>query len=110
MHFNMHALSATSVKCDAIILSRHCSFGLSRGQGHEMSCLEKGFQLCKVEVGVEARGLMPDGALLRGFDLVPVQLLELASLASCGTHLRVTQQQLSPGQQAACSVSEQHAQ
>lgn len=51
---------------------------------------------------------MPDGALLRGFDLVPVQLLQLAPLAGCGTHLH-TAQQYSPAQQATCLVNEQHA-
>lgn len=52
--------------------------------------LEKGLQLSKVEVGVEAGGLVPDGALLGGLDLVPVQLLQLAPLACCRPHLHHT--------------------
>lgn len=49
--------------------------------------LEKGLQLSKVEVWVERRGLVPDGTLLRRFDLVPMQLLQLASLACSRSHL-----------------------
>lgn len=54
---------------------------------NKRSDLEKGFQLSKVEVGVEAGGLVPDSALLGGLDLVPVQLLQLAPLACCRPHL-----------------------
>ena len=49
--------------------------------------LEKGFQLSKVEVWVEGGGLVPDSALLRRLDLVPVQLLQLAPLACSWSHL-----------------------
>lgn len=53
-----------------------------------MPRLEQRLQLSKVEVGIEARALMPDGAFLGGFDLVPVELLQLAPLAGCGPHLQ----------------------
>ena len=49
--------------------------------------LEKGFQLSKVEVWVEGGGLVPDSALLRRLDLVPVQLLQLTPLACSWSHL-----------------------
>lgn len=52
-----------------------------------LSHLEERLQLSKIEVLVEARGLMPDGALLGSLDLVPMQLLQLAPLAGCGPHL-----------------------
>lgn len=53
--------------------------------------LKEGLQLSKVEVRVEARVLMPDGAFLRRFDLVPVQLLQLAPLACRWPHLQAMQ-------------------
>lgn len=53
--------------------------------------LKEGLQLSKVEVGVEARGLVPDGALLGGLDLVPMQLLQLPPLAGCWPHLCMKQ-------------------
>ena len=57
-----------------------------------LSDLEKRLQLCKVEAGVETRGLVPDGALLWRLDLVPMQLLQFAPLAGCGPHLHVSNQ------------------
>lgn len=63
------------------------AFDASASTNAALTDLEEGLQLSKVEVGVEAGGLVPDGALLGGLDLVPVQLLQLAPLACCRPHL-----------------------
>jgi len=63
------------------------AFDTSASTNAALTDLEEGLQLSKVEIGVEARSLVPDGALLRGLDLVPVQLLQLAPLACCRPHL-----------------------
>jgi len=65
--------------------------------------LEEGLQLSKVEIGVEAGGLVPDGALLGGLDLVPVQLLQLAPLACCRPHLHSDTDILAFLQHVTCS-------
>ncbi len=65
--------------------------------------LEEGLQLSKVEVGVEAGSLVPDGSLLGSLDLVPVQLLQLAPLACCRPHLHSGTDSLALLQIVTCS-------
>ena len=61
--------------------------GASASTTAALTDLEEGLQLSKVEVGIEAGSLVPDGSLLGRLDLVPVQLLQLAPLACCRPHL-----------------------
>ena len=72
----MHAMRRKRLNADA------------RSRDLQVHHLKQRLQLSKVEVGVEARALMPDGAFLGGFDFVPMELLQLAPLAGCGPHLQ----------------------
>lgn len=102
------AYNAQHVCKHACLQLQSVAFDTSASTNAALTDLEEGLQLSKVEIGVEARSLVPDGALLGGLDLVPVQLLQFAPLACCRPHLHsdtVTQTGwLSCNMQTQCST------
>ncbi len=84
------------------------AFDTSASTNAALTDLEEGLQLSKVEIGIEARSLVPDGALLRRLDLVPVQLLQLAPLACCRPYLHSDTDSLAFLQHVTCRLSAEH--